>query len=177
MIKLVVGQNTIGKTLELKKQMEECQKHNHVVTNLYDDYNLKQVSYNMDRVNALKELVFPDEDVLISGEKLSIGSADPNICVPGHSFDLEELLTLLCKDRNFVFLDEPDKNLNYTDKLLLINFIGRVQHTFNEIWIVTHYEGFMFIPNREVYTVQMAKTTSATKLIRVLEGKEFDVID
>lgn len=133
MLKLVVGQNTIGKTLELKRQMEECQKHNPVVTNLYDDYSLKQVSYNMDRVDALKELVFPDEDVLLSSEKLSIGSADPNIYVPGHSSDLEELLTLLCKDRNFVFLDEPDKNLNYTDKLLLINFIGRVQHTFEEI--------------------------------------------
>jgi predicted ATPase len=177
MLKLVVGQNTIGKTLELKRQLEECQKHNPVVTNLYDDYNLKQVSYNIDRVNALKELVFPDEDVLISGEKLSIGSADLNTCVPGHSSDLEELLTLLCKDINFVFLDEPDKNLNYADKLLLINFVGRVQHTFNEIWIVTHYEGFMFIPDRDVYTVQMAETTSTTKLIRVPEGKEFEVID
>lgn len=177
MLKFIIGQNTIGKTLELRGQMEACKKHASVITNLYDDYSLKQVSYNMDRVDALKELVFPDEDVLLSREKLSIGSADPNIYVPGHSSDLEELLTLLCRDRNFVFLDEPDKNLNYTDKLLLINFIGRVQHTFNEIWIVTHYEGFMFIPNREVYTVQMAKTTSATKLIRVPEGKEFDVID
>lgn len=177
MINFIVGQNTIGKTLELTRKVRECKKNNAVLTNLIEDDSLKLEKYNVDRVEALKDLLFPDEDVLISKEKLSIGSSDPDIIVKGHGAKLEELLTLICRNRGFLFLDEPDKELNYSDKMLLVNFLSRVESTFNTIWIVTHYEGFLFVDNKEVYTVKMDETSSATTLERVLEGKEFEVID
>lgn len=171
MIRLVIGQNTIGKSLYLINESKKY-KLSEIETNFFSDGILSdRIEYDHTRTEILRNLL--DADEVITDTTL-LGFKNPDI-VCSEAFI--KLFSLLCRNKQIFFLDEPDKMLRLNEKILFINFLAQAENTFEDIYIVTHNEQMLSLPKRKLYTVTMDKNTSKLQLTEVGEDKKYEIID
>lgn len=168
MITLLIGNNAIGKTRYLQELLSN-HNPNDVLTNMYSKVYILKEDYNEERLNVLKDILMTD-DILLDHKILY-----PNnpYFIPSNAF--MELMTLLCKNRNIVFLDEPTKELQFHEKAKLVKFLARTAETYKTVYITTHYTGMLNLIDREVYTIE--KVDKKVLLKKVNEEDEYGVID
>lgn len=148
MITLIVGQNAIGKSIYLKNKAKRESLNSEVLCNFIDGSYLRNVKYNKDRLEELKDLL--DTDIIIENkDRLGI---ETDVMSIGNDF--ENILTIICKDYDKLYMDEPEFGLSYREIGRLIAFLTRIEDTFKEIVMVTHSEMFLGIPNKIVKTVK-----------------------
>ena len=149
MITLIVGQNAIGKTVYLQNKIKDMSRNNNVISNLIESNYLNSVPYNRERIDDLKDIL-DTENIAENDDMLGISTDEVRI---SKAFAL--ILTLICKDLEYLYLDEPEFGLSYREIGFLIWFLCRVENSFKEIEIVTHSEMLLSqLENIEVKTVE-----------------------
>lgn len=171
MVRLIIGKNAAGKTLYLENMIKRYELFE-VNTNMRDKIYTYQIPYNKKRIEILKECLETED---ISENSLSLGIANSTAYMI--STELLELLTLICRDRNILILDEPLKKLSAYEYEVFIKVIAWVQDTYTDIYIVTHNELALAIPGKQCYTVEMDQETNHVRLIEIAKENELEVID
>lgn len=168
MIELIIGQNTLGKTAYLQEVIEGYGIKN-IINNIKSDISIEFVGYNKERLDILQDLLMADE--IVEGRQLSVVNSYIDL-----SKYFLELFTLMCKERDILILDEPDKCLTSTETLLFLNFISFANRTYKHIYIVTHNELMLGLPSKEIYTVKFNRDRTIDKIL-VKEDLKYEIID
>ena len=148
MITLIIGQNATGKSVYLKNRAKEAvRKNENIISNTWDTTYLNNRGYNAERIEALEE-VFDSEEITENPEYLDIKTDEISI---GKSF--KDMLTMICREGDELYLDEPEYALNSREEAYLVSFLYRVLDTFKNIEIVTHSELFLGILEADRKTV------------------------
>lgn len=151
MITLIIGQNAIGKTVYIKNKVKNTVEDNeNIIFNFFDTSYLNNRGYDKNRIEALEDVLDTDKIDIDNPEYLSIKTDEIRI---GKSFN--NILTIICKEGNELYLDEPEYGLNNHEIGYLVKFLYRILDTFNNIEIVTHSELFLGILDAEKKTVTM----------------------
>lgn len=150
MLLLIIGQNAIGKSVYIKNEANKALENNKdVLFNGWDRKYLNNKKYNEARLEALHEILDADE-IIDNVECLAIKTSTIPI-----SQNLVKILTLICKEGNCLYLDEPEYGLNNREIGVLVAFIYKIINTFETIEIVTHSELFFGITEAKVKTVKV----------------------
>lgn len=149
MITLIIGQNAIGKTVYLHDKIKYVSKTQNVITNLIDSSYLNSVGYNSTRIERLKDILDTD-NIAENSDILGITTDEVNV-----SKAFVSILTLICKNLDYLYLDEPEFGLSYREIGFLIWFLCSVEDSFKEIEIITHSEMILEqLQNTEVKTIE-----------------------
>lgn len=174
MIELIIGANASGKTLYLNNcinkelaEFSEPEFATNMVNDLYSD-----IGYNRERIKVLEEIFCYADGIDTSNELLSI--INNNIKL---SKEFLQIITILCKDFNRMYIDEPEQGLSEQEINLLCTFLQFTADTYEKIVVVTHSELFIQLPSYKLFTVKMSETTSDIELIPVEEAEKFEIID
>ncbi|MBR5486230.1 MAG: hypothetical protein IKV41_06945 [Oscillospiraceae bacterium] len=143
-VKFIVGPNGAGKTKFLKDKLLEAVLSNgkdRIATNLqeYSTGHHISIEHNIDfeRIDALNN----DDDFSAAFEYRDVYSIDGvGLQLPekGFSKDFKTILTLLCADYDWLFLDEPEVNLSYRELSLLRNLLFVLLPFYKGGFIVTN---------------------------------------
>jgi predicted ATPase len=166
MITLIIGQNAIGKTAYLHdkvQDMSQNQKKN-VISNLLDSSYLKNIKYNQERMEQLRDILDTD-NITENIDKLAIQTDEVKV-----TDKFASVITLICKDLDYLYLDEPEFGLTYKQTGFLVWFLNRVEDTFKEIEIVTHSE--MLLSQLQNTTVKTIIYNSIDKKFTKVDLKE-----
>lgn len=151
MLTLIIGQNAIGKSVYIKEEAKRAmQEDENVLCNFISSDYLKNIRYNQERIEILGDLLDANE-IKQSAEMLFIDRDMPI------TKKFTEIVTLICKNGDRLFLDEPEYKLHDREIGMLVAFIYRVADTFKQIEIVTHSELFLGILSAEIKTVKKDK--------------------
>lgn len=175
MIQLIIGQNASGKTLYLDTIIEEKLKHAddiNFVTNIGNNkYN--ELLFSKKRVKILDDILMDFCDSIDTSNEL-ITPINSEIVF---STDFLYMVTLLCKNVDEIYLDEPEQGLIEFEIKLLTNFLELIDKTYNKIVIVTHSELLVQMPYFDAYTIKMSNITSQVELLPVKGEDVLEVID
>ena len=173
MVRLIVGENAAGKTLYLKEVLQKYMLNN-VITNTVNDSTLIKEKFNSTRVNILRNTLKTAD---IKGETGLLNIACDDIEL---SSQFLELLSMVCKDRDILILDEPCFGLTPGQKCIIVDFFREALQTFKDAYIVTHYEsllGLLIIPGFEAFTVNTDNKTLNTEVIKISMEEADEIID
>lgn len=172
MLEIIIGQNASGKTLYLYNCIkEELDKNNtDFITNL-NLLSAERAGFNEERIEILYDIIDTADEIITSNKILNI-KADENF-----SKAFLEIMTLFCKDKSTLFLDEPEQGLSNRELYILANFLDKAEETYKRIVITTHSELLADTEYAKAYTVKMSDKTNELKLIEVPEEKILEVID
>lgn len=139
---IIVGNNARGKSAWMRKCVEEryVKSGNTILTNLKDvaDIQPLELPWNQEAVQLL-------EDVLV-GCTVRIGAPYLGIeFEDGSSPTLHfiHLMSILCKDAHYVYLDEPDFGLTTMEKLWFTTFVCRIYGLYKEFFVISHDMSFV----------------------------------
>ena len=150
MIKLIIGQNAIGKSVYIKNAANEAlKKEDSVLSNIWNSKYLKNRAYNDERIEVLYDIL-DAEEVIENTECLAVKGGQIMV---GQNF--ANILTLICKCGDYLYLDEPEYGLNNHEIGYLVAFLYKILDTFKLIEIVTHSELFFGIQEAEMRTVTL----------------------
>ena len=169
MLRLVVGQNAIGKSVYLNDQLLLNSSNVNINTNLADADFLCSRDYDDERVEHLEE-VLDLCDIYLGESRIKITNCEVDV-----SITFEEIITIICKQGDYLYLDEPEYGLKDWEITRLFNLIIRVADSFKEVIIVTHNELFLGVPDKEVCTVEWQNSSYVLKPVE--EDKIYDTID
>ena len=88
-----------------------------------------------------------------------------------------ELVTLMCRDKNILILDEPEFGLGGAEKCRLLDFINFVNPLYKEIYVSTHYESMIGLPNTRYYTVNMHENSSDLEITEISMESANEIMD
>ena len=149
MITLIIGQNAIGKTAYMQDKIKSMSKNENIITNLVNSDYLRFIPYNKDRIDELKDIL-DTENIIENNDLLGISTEELEI-----SMAFEIIITLICKDLDYIYLDEPEFKLSYRQTGFLVWFLNRIEDSFKEIEIITHSEMLLSqLQNKVVKTVE-----------------------
>ena len=170
MINLIIGQNAIGKSTYLKKLYREI-GFARCTTNLYGDLLPEDnTPFNEHRLSVVRDICDCD-DVRAEGTSyVNIINSDPTF-----TRQFRDLVSIICRDKEYLLLDEPDLGITYYEEGKLLKLIAYTCKSFKDIYIITHNENFFALPDYEAKTVVTKGNLS--DLVTVQEGTEFEVID
>lgn len=167
MITLPIGNNAIGKTEYLRKILKSY-RFDDVITNMRPKEYILNETHNQERLDILS-------DILISED---IKPAKYQLIINDPCFELStkflELMTLLCRNRDIMILDNPDAELTFEEKSVIISFLARTTHTYKQVFIVTHNEKMLCL-KAKFYTVE--KRDGDFFLKEVSDADAYKVID
>lgn len=146
MITIMIGNDTEENYKYIKSLAREEALKNEVLCNYIDINYLSHIKYNRNRIKELKDLLNTD---LIIEHKDSLHIKTDIIDV-GISF--ENILTVICKGHDRLFLNEPELSLSQEELDKLIEFLVRTEDTFKKIVIATQQKCFLNILNNTVKT-------------------------
>lgn len=170
MITLIIGQNAIGKSVYINNKAKEALKRNeNIICNVWDTTYLDNRQYNTQRIEALMDL-FDTEDIVQKKQFLELKTDEIEV---GKS--LSEILTIICKEGDELYLDEPEYGLSTAEINYLVSFIYKVSNTFDNIEIVTHSEIFFGILEAEKKTVEL--NSNNEYVLTDLRGSAYETID
>lgn len=149
MITVIFGSNLMEKHDYLNSIAKEAVRENENITcNIwYTDY-LNNRSYKAERIEILKKL-FDTEDVYLEIEYLMINTPKMHL-----SKAFVDILTLICKFGDELYLDVPEFGLTSKETAYLINFLNQVAHTFKKIVINTELDMYYGLLNAETKVVK-----------------------
>ena len=173
MIHLIIGNNTIGKTLYLKKLLSSylSNKNYAVLTNLIPPTYVVNIEYDDRRINIFEDITYAEHT---DRSPALLGFVGANL---KNSTEFASLVTILCKQGDILLLDEPCMGLTNQQKIRFIQLIDEMRHTFKEVYIVTHYEGFLNLGNLDILTVKMDDNTDKLSILKVSKETADEVLD
>lgn len=166
MLNVIVGENACGKTKILSEMFLKYRED--AVSNFVYDSRSKYVHLNSSRVNGLDEIV---DELEISKDKIVHAVWESAISKTVLQSETLELLSLLCKDRKYVFLDEPEWFIDNEQLKPVIWFLNKSLEDC-EIWITTHETRLLGIRNSKYYTVD-----KMCRLVQIEEVNAYECID
>lgn len=138
MITYILGRNNSGRTSYLRQLIRETSKHsNKIITNVFDTTYLDRVPYNEERLGHLRAVMDTD-DIIENMDMLYIPTEDMPM-----TYAFSRILTLICKEGDYLYLDEPEHGLVFTQLGFLIYLLNRIDDTFKEIVIVSRSESII----------------------------------
>lgn len=170
MITLIIGQNAIGKSVYLKDKLKKEISSDDILCNFIDGSYLRTKRYNSNRIEELKELLDTD-NIITNKDKLGIETDVLSI-----STEFENILTLICKEGDRLYIDEPEFGLSYKEIGRLIAFIAIIEDTFKDIEVITHSEMFLGLNNANIKTIKYDMDTRSFIAID-LEDTAYETID
>lgn len=162
MISLVVGDNCTGKTIALRKLRQECSGT--AIANFEDKNILEIAKLDETSLNLLSGLTACTISTNATYTELT-GFAALCACstVPKSAMCLQ-ILSVVCKDVDAFFLDEPDIGLSKVELSTLIELIQHLSDEYNKtFWITTHREDWLVLRNINIYTVDCGKLVERSK--------------
>lgn len=171
MLNLIVGQNTIGKTAYLR-QLLSAFGFNNCTTNMFRDKAMpSDVGFDKDRLYILRD-VMDGKDIYVSGtDYLTIISEDIPL-----TREFNDIMTIMCKDKKILILDEPDLGINAYEEGKLLDMIAHANKTFDDMYIVTHNESFFALPEFNVLTIT-GYSDGKLQVTQVMEEDGYEIID
>ena len=167
MVKIIVGQNNSGKSVYLEN-LSRSVNIERLNTNIAGVYSNSDLGYNQERVDNLDDVI--ECGIIYLGDN-SISITDLDFRV---SKAFEDIVTIVCREGDYLYLDEPEYGLNDWEIAKLMCLIARVADTFTDVQIVTHDETFFGILDKSVYTVQY---TNNEYTLQMVEGDIYEAID
>lgn len=150
MVTLIIGDNAIGKSVYLKNKADITLKSGKsVVYNGWDNTYLKKKKYNENRIDALCDIL-DIENIIENDQYLAMESSFIKV-----TDNLAKILTLICKDADYLYLDEPEYGLSNREVGILVAFLCKIMNTFINIEIVTHSELFFGISDADIKTIKL----------------------
>ena len=171
MLNIVIGRNASGKTFYLERLIKKYGITN-VNTNLANRDDTYDIPYNKQRIEILKNVMDADE----IHEQRSVLSISGDL-IDDISPEFLELVSLICRDKDILLLDEPFKLIRDNEYGWLLDFLAQVQLTYSKIVIVTHNELALGLPDICIMTIKMEDTDSNISQIPVTEDMAYAVID
>lgn len=142
MITIMIGNDTEENYKYIKSLAREEALNNEILCNYIDINYLSHIKYNRDRIKELKELLNAD---LIIEHKDIIHTDNTDM-----SINFENILTVICKNHNYLFLNEPESGLCQEELDKLVELLGRIKYTFEKIVIATQQKCVLNILNNTV---------------------------
>ena len=173
MINFIIGENASGKSMYLDLLIKSELKNNseiEFVTNLHETL-YSETEYVKERLDTLEEISLADEIDTIN-EIINISGNPVKL-----SKDFLQLMTILCKKSKRAYIDEPEQGLSEYEINLLGTFLTLANHTYEDIFIVTHSELLIEINGCRYMTPQMDNFTSDITIVDVKEADKFEIID
>lgn len=151
MITLIIGDNAIGKSAYLKDRVKERVnvKENIIYNGEEFETVLKNRGYNKKRVDELKEVLDADE-IITNTKELTVINSEIEL-----TGSFKEIISIICREGDEVYLDEPEFSLSDVEVSYLVRFIYRIIDTFENIEIVTHAELFLMIAEADKKTIDI----------------------
>lgn len=170
MITIIVGNNAIGKSAYLKNKVKNRVgiTENIIYNGIEFETVLKYREYNGDRINELQEVL--DADEIVENVK-ELTASNTEIEFTG---SFRDIVSVICREGNELYLDEPEYGLNDVEISYLVKFIYRILDTFDNIEIVTHAELFLTILESNKKTI-IVKNNSFEAVD--IEGDAYAIID
>lgn len=153
MQRVIIGQNGSGKTRYLREQIDKRLRSEgalQIVTNVRGIHGLDMESIPMsqDRVDLLDSISI-NCDVECSGTFLNFVN-----CQLQYSDKLIQMLTLLCRDAKYCYLDMPDFLLYSMEKVYLLDFLCRIARTYEEFILVTYEPTYIDVMGLPIYVMR-----------------------
>lgn len=168
MLTLIIGKNASGKTIYLNSLLFKFKSSN-IITNLLDKDYIVNTKFNEERKEVFRKLMLADKIEEVNNKfKFQNPYFEP-------SDEFNNLMSLLCRDRKILLLDEPDRDITYNEKNILINFLAFTYKTYDQIYIVTHDEEMLNLPKYELIAIK--KINGEFIPMKVNEEDADEVID
>ena len=130
MIHALIGENISGKTKYVRdlytKYGPGC-----CLYNKKTDPTLEITPYNEKALGILQRIMLADQ--VVSSSVLSIIGSP---FTPSSGF--LNLMSLVCKKRDYLLLDEPDTILSFNETQWLYDYLSAASDLYKEVWLVTH---------------------------------------
>lgn len=146
MLNVIYGKNASGKTKVLFDMYTNCSRRDSL-TNMVKSAKFSSMSYVPERVALINELIDFTE---VKVNSLGALTADEL------SSDMLQILELIAKDSNNVFLDEPDFGLSRGESGILANILENFSDIISNFWVVTHSK-YLYVdkqPNIKYWNVK-----------------------
>lgn len=130
MMHVIVGENASGKTVYLRRKVKELP---YSVNNLVVDILAHKRKFVEERLELLADYLIADSIDVVTGGDVNI----LNAYVP-YTIEFKQAALSVCKEGDYLVLDEPDAKLNKVDGNMLYRFIRMLIPTYKECYIATH---------------------------------------
>lgn len=166
---LIIGENASGKTLALERYLKN-KGYDKCNSNLKTELKNK-IEFSRERLDVLGDLIESDIRVLDS-------FIAPDTNDYGLSRRFFALAEIICKDLDYLVLDEPEQLLTVTENLKIVQLLCQLslKGLYKEILITTHEAAYFAIPDSKYYTVKMDKDNNI-KMIEITEDKAYEIIN
>lgn len=167
MVNIIIGENASGKTKILRGMYNKLRGKS--VSNFVDDNKSKYILLSEDKLNLLKECFIIDE---IKNTDNSIMYIEYNNVIMSSIVEQPalDILSLICKKYNNVYLDEPERGVGTECLKVLAQVLCEFKDVGN-IWITTHTIHFSNIEGAKYFKV------SNNSLEELSLGEVYECID
>ncbi|MBQ2882554.1 MAG: hypothetical protein IJE43_02105 [Alphaproteobacteria bacterium] len=167
MVNIIVGGNGEGKTKLLKDLYDE--KQNNAVTNFVYDTKSEYIQLSSEKIDDLAGIL-DLQNMKVSNTDIMYGEYEDAFRKSALEKETLSVLSLLCKDRLYIFLDEPERNIGSEDVKVIAEFLSE-RETEDFVWITTHAIQFSNIKSAVYYKVVNGD------LIQIEQGEVYECID
>lgn len=154
---LIIGENASGKTLALERYLKN-KGYDKCNSNLKTELKNK-MGFNRERLDVLGDLIESDIRVLDS-------FIAPDTNDYGLSRRFFALAEIICKDLDYLVLDEPEQLLTVTENLKIVQLLYQLslKGLYKEMVIVTKEAAYFAIPDSKYYTVKMSDNNKVDRI-------------
>lgn len=160
MINVIIGDNSVGKTVYLESKLEELGKASSA-TNIDNVTLLKKRKIDKKKVDQLCMLL--PYNFIINDSSLGIMD-DIDL---GSEFI--NFLSDICSTAKYFIYDEPDRKIKERFRGDVYDAIGRLGETFDECWITSHYPGVTTLSNAIFYKAENKYTLKRVSMEEAIE--------
>ena len=144
MLNYIIGSNSLGKTVYLRK-LYKGYSDKLVVTNLlHADY--AKVSYDNKMIQCLEETYGCDVQVGTVVLVTNLGYSQNRA--------MQIIESLMLKDAEVFILDEPEFGVDNEDIGVLFSILEEMRNLGKEVWVVTHNVDLILMDGIKVYTLR-----------------------
>jgi hypothetical protein len=159
MLNIIIGENSIGKTVVLKERLKELGVVN-VSTNLVDDINT-DLDIDLNKVERLNMKAPYDVDIVNGAVNIGVTGYEKESLYYNQPV-FRKLVGHICASKDYFIYDEPEFGLSGRLLNACVDTVARLAWTFKECWISTYESGFLAIPDANLYTVENGELKQLT---------------
>lgn len=154
---LIIGENASGKTLALERYLKN-KGYDKCNSNLKTELKNK-IEFSRERLDVLGDLIESDIRVLDS-------FIAPDTNDYGLSRRFFALAEIICRDLDYLVLDEPEQLLTVTENLKIVQLLCQLslKGLYKEMVIVTKEAAYFAIPDSKYYTVKMSDNNKVDRI-------------
>lgn len=144
MINVIIGENSVGKTVQLELKLNELGRAD-TITNMEDTRIFRKRVIDEKKVDSLS--MFLPYHFAINGSVLAITD---NVDV---GIEYIQFLSDICSASKYFIYDEPEKKVKEDFRGEVYEVIGKLGNTFEQCWITSHYPAVTTLSNAVFYKV------------------------